>query len=78
MGSLFFGIVIVFWIWAMVDVSRSWGRRKNAQPLWLLLIFIFPILGPIIYFQMVKNSRGGGRRKFAPKFKRAGIVNYDR
>jgi len=74
MQSFFIGglslLILVLWIWAMFDVVKSRKQNRNVQPLWLLLIFIFPILGPIIYFQMAKNSRIGGRRRFIPNFRK--------
>ncbi len=49
------------WIWALSNLIRS--RNKSIKKaLWLIAIFIFPIIGPIIYFQ-INNKPNINKRK---------------
>ncbi|WP_394332393.1 PLDc N-terminal domain-containing protein [Alkaliflexus imshenetskii] len=44
----------ILWAWAVFDINKS--RIKNKQSLiWILLILAFPLVGPIIYFQMKRR-----------------------
>ncbi|WP_373568304.1 PLDc N-terminal domain-containing protein [Marinifilum sp. D714] len=44
----------VLWIWSLYDILSS--RHKNKTGLiWLLAIFLLPMIGPIIYFQFKKR-----------------------
>ncbi|MBD8490532.1 PLDc N-terminal domain-containing protein [Echinicola sp. CAU 1574] len=45
--------------------------HRKVQPFWFMLIFLLPIVGPIIYFQMVKNRRRNEFRRFKPDFNRS-------
>ena len=44
----------ILWIWAIYDtyVNRT---RTNISLIWLFLILIFPMIGPIIYFQLKRR-----------------------
>ncbi len=55
-------LTAILWIWALVDILRSNFENSLTQLLWIILIFIFPILGSIVYFQF--------RNKFTEKPKR--------
>ena len=57
---LTFTIATTFW--ALTDITFK--RRLNHSELWGLLIFIFPVIGTLIYFQTRE------RKMFDPKFKR--------
>ena len=50
MEGLIFGIVAVsLAIWAMLDVIRA-TMDMNHRILWMVLVILFPIVGPLIYF----------------------------
>lgn len=60
-------LTAILWIWALVDILRSRFENPAIQLLWIILIFIFPILGSIVYFQFGKRSFEK-HRKFNPDF----------
>jgi len=60
-------LTAVLWIWAFVDIILSRFENSAMKLLWIILIFIFPILGSIIYFQFGKKFLEQGR-KFNPDF----------
>lgn len=47
---------VILWGWALYDINISRLRGDRLQPLWLMLIVVFPSIGPLIYFR-VKRSR---------------------
>lgn len=50
MEGLIFGIVAVsLAIWAMLDVIRA-TMDMNHRILWMVLVILFPVVGPLIYF----------------------------
>ncbi|WP_439482120.1 PLDc N-terminal domain-containing protein [Cyclobacterium plantarum] len=63
------GLAAVLWIWALVDIIRSRFENSEKKLLWIILIFIFPILGAIVYFQFGKKI-AENIRKFNPDFKK--------
>lgn len=48
-------LALVLWAWAVYDVNATRIKKKYNHTLWLLLILIFPILGPLAYFQLKKR-----------------------
>ena len=60
-------LTAVLWIWAFADIIRSRFENSAMKILWIILIFIFPILGSIIYFQFGKKLIEN-QRKFNPDF----------
>lgn len=60
-------LTAVLWIWALVDIIQSRFENSAIKVLWIILIFIFPILGSIIYFQFGKKLIEN-LRKFNPDF----------
>jgi len=55
----------ILWVWAIFDINKS-RIKNNTSIIWLILILIVPIIGPIIYFL---SKRSMYKRKFNPKFK---------
>jgi len=45
---------VILWVWAVYDINKTRIRNKISL-LWLLLILVFPMIGPIIYFQMKRS-----------------------
>ena len=43
----------ILWIWAVYDM---YVNRTNKSLIWLFLILIFPLIGPIIYFQLKRKD----------------------
>jgi len=42
------------WVWAVYDINKTRIRNKISL-LWLLFVLFFPVIGPIIYFQMKRT-----------------------
>ncbi|MEQ8336255.1 MAG: PLD nuclease N-terminal domain-containing protein [Cyclobacteriaceae bacterium] len=56
MEGLIFGIVAVsLAIWAMLDVIRA-SMTMNHRILWMILVILFPVVGPLIYFLKGKKK----------------------
>lgn len=64
-------LTAVLWLWALVDISRSRFGSPTMKLLWMILIFIFPIIGSIIYFQFGKKFTENSK-KFNPDFNKNG------
>ena len=55
MIELIIGIIAVaFAIWAIVDVLRS-NFKMNKRVLWLAIVILFPIIGPLVYYIKGRN-----------------------
>jgi len=56
-SPLKFAIQSVIWlfpaIWATLHVARN--RSGTALPLWLMLVWFFPIIGPVLALIIVRN-----------------------
>lgn len=59
---ILFCLTAVLWIWAFLDILGSGTQNATDRILWLLIIFLFPILGSIIYFQF-------GKKRFPKKLR---------
>ncbi|MBN2616621.1 MAG: PLDc N-terminal domain-containing protein [Bacteroidales bacterium] len=44
----------ILWVWAVYDINKTRIHTKMSL-LWLLLVLIFPMIGPLIYFQMKRR-----------------------
>ncbi|MFO7938281.1 MAG: PLD nuclease N-terminal domain-containing protein [Bacteroidales bacterium] len=51
---LLISLATFLWGWAIYDINRL-NRRKRTHSLWLMVVIFFPILGPILYFQLKKR-----------------------
>ncbi|WP_035696114.1 PLDc N-terminal domain-containing protein [Christiangramia portivictoriae] len=61
-------LVLVLWIWALVDISKTSFDSAAMQVLLILMVLLFPVIGPLVYFQFKRRFTEPGR-KFAPAFK---------
>jgi Phospholipase_D-nuclease N-terminal len=54
--TLFYLVMVVLWIFALVDLLKS-NTDTNTKILWAVIIILLPILGVILYFliQRPKN-----------------------
>jgi hypothetical protein len=49
-GVVFSIIVILFQLWALIDILKS-------DFIWILLVCFFPVIGTILYFAIGKNQK---------------------
>lgn len=63
----FLFLVAVLWTWALIDLFK---RVENlpVKGLWFIAILFFPLIGPVVYFQIGRKRAVGGRRKLRPDF----------
>jgi len=48
-------IILIAWIVAIVDCLKS-SKETNKKILWIIVIFVVPILGTILWFVLGKNQ----------------------
>lgn len=68
--TVFFLLAIISFLLAVIDIVRSNFQRKNISTVWLWIILFFPVIGPILYFQLKKKFFIVRARKFNPDFNR--------
>lgn len=47
---------MVFFVIALLRIMRTNFRDSNTRLLWLILVLVAPILGPILFFTYAKRS----------------------
>lgn len=50
-------LATAFWIWMIIDCAKRDFRKDNDKIVWILVIVLLQLLGAIIYFFVVKNSK---------------------
>ena len=66
-----FGIVIIgFWFWAIIDITRSRFKNPNMRTVWLIVVLLLPLMGTLIWLFVRKDLVTTEPRKFNPKFNR--------
>lgn len=58
----------ILWIWAFIDITRTRFYRTGTPLVFLVLIFVIPILGPMIYFHLKRDLRKKEPRKFMSNY----------
>jgi hypothetical protein len=59
---LFVALGLLLQFWALIDIAFT--KRMQNKSLWFLIVFAFPVIGSIFYFQ----GRDKIVREFNPKF----------
>lgn len=56
---LLFLLIIALAVYAAVDVTNSDTRDRRGLPvgLWLVIVVVFPILGPVLWFLVSRSQR---------------------
>lgn len=54
-GLVALGLVVLF-IAALVSVLRSPRLASGGKAVWVLLVFVFPLLGPLVWFIWGRHS----------------------
>jgi hypothetical protein len=51
-------LMLVPVVWALTDIlgtpTRVWADTKQNQGLWALVVFVLPLLGPLLYLVIVR------------------------
>lgn len=63
-------LVLVLWMWALIDLVKSSKGSKEPMAIWALLILFLPLLGSILYFQIGRRRMRENKRTFDPAFNR--------
>ncbi len=56
--AVIFVPLILLWAFALADLFRRKGMPAIGRALWLLIIILLPILGPLIYLLIRPAPRG--------------------
>ncbi len=59
---------MTLWVWAVADILRTQFDSIGVKMIMLLTVTAFPVMGPIVYFQLKANFKYRERRKFRPDF----------
>ncbi|WP_366935442.1 PLDc N-terminal domain-containing protein [uncultured Christiangramia sp.] len=65
---IFIILTLVLWIWALVDILKTRFSSPIMQVFLILMIFLFPVIGSLVYFQF-KHRFTDSKRSFEPVFK---------
>jgi len=49
-------IEVGLWIWALVDLVRRDRVRGGSKLLWVVIIILFEVVGPIVYLAWGRNA----------------------
>lgn len=63
------GFTVLLWILSIWDIFRQKHPVQTLDIAWLLLIIMLPVLGAVLYFFLVSNTRRHKPKKFDPKFR---------
>ena len=67
---LLVALAAILWLWAIKDIAFSRFKKPALNTFWLLVIFFFPIIGPIVSFQLKERLTNKEKRRFQPDFNR--------
>lgn len=56
-GSVIGILLLVFWVWMIVDCVKRNFKKDNEKIVWILVILFAKIFGALIYFFVVKNRK---------------------
>jgi len=48
-------LAVIFWIFMFIDCITNQGLQLLNKVIWAVIITVFPFLGPLAYFIIVKN-----------------------
>ena len=69
---VFFFLAAGIWLWAFIDVLTKKFHDPTQKLLWIVVVFIFPIVGPLAYFLLHRRFDRSSQRKFNPDFSKRG------
>jgi hypothetical protein len=51
-------VFFIFWIWLLIDCVTWSFPGQNEKLIWILILIFVPVIGPIVYYFVVKRKRG--------------------
>ena len=63
LGIVFYILIIVFWIWMIIDCAQRNFKNDTEKIVWILVIVLASYIGAIIYFFVIKNAKQKGISK---------------
>ena len=48
--------VLLFWLWALIDILRN-DFRGNNNIVWILVVLFFPFVGSLLYVLMGSDQK---------------------
>lgn len=64
-------LATTLWIWAAVDIIRKNFKKRNRNLAWYWVILFFPVLGPLLYFQLREKLFDVNPQEFKPNFRKS-------
>ncbi|MGO1751992.1 MAG: PLDc N-terminal domain-containing protein [Psychroflexus sp.] len=46
---------LTLWVWAILDIFLSQFKSRLTKVICLIFVFMFPIIAPLLYFQLKKK-----------------------
>lgn len=59
-GLLVTGVLIIFWIFMIIDAARRNFRKGHEKIIWIVIILFFGWVGALVYFIVIKNLHPRG------------------
>jgi hypothetical protein len=62
-------LIILLWlvpvVWALIEIlgtpARVWAASDQNQGLWTIAVFVFPLLGPLVYLVIARPKLNAAR-----------------
>jgi Phospholipase_D-nuclease N-terminal len=55
-GGLLGILYFIFWLWMLIDCLKNSRIQGTEKLIWVLVIIILPVLGPLLYFFLAKEQ----------------------
>jgi hypothetical protein len=55
-GGLLGLLYFIFWLWMLVDSLKNPRLQGTDKLIWVLVIIILPVIGPLLYFFIAKEQ----------------------
>jgi len=50
-------LVLILWIWALVDIIKSRFNSDTTKIIWIVVVILLPLLGSILYLIIGRGQR---------------------
>ena len=55
-GGLLGILYFIFWLWMLIDCLKNPRIQGTDKLIWVLVIIFLPVIGPLLYFFIAKES----------------------